>query len=50
MDDCVIIQVCVPLEPATVAEFDVDTVPTVGSLMNELNALQLPPEERTVRQ
>lgn len=43
-------KVCVPLEPTAVADFDVDTVPTVGSLLNELNALQLPPEEQTGEQ
>lgn len=43
-------KVCVPLDPAAALQFDVDTVPTVGSLLNELNALQLPPSERTAEQ
>lgn len=32
------LQVCVPLDPATADDFNPDTVPTVGSLLNELNA------------
>ncbi len=29
---------CVPLDPATADEFNPEAVPTVGSLLNELNA------------
>ncbi len=38
-----------PLDTAKAAEFDPDTVPTVGGLLNELNAIQLSPEDRKVR-
>ena len=31
-------KVCVPLDPATADAFDPEAVPTVGSLLNELNA------------
>ena len=42
------LQVCVPIDPAAAAEFDPDAVPTVGGLLNELNALKLSPEDRKV--
>ncbi|ORY34842.1 hypothetical protein BCR39DRAFT_515096 [Naematelia encephala] len=35
-------RVCVPVDPSLVDEFDPDTVPTVGELLNELD--RIPPE------
>ena len=35
---CNITQVCVPLDPVTVWDFDPDAVPTVASLLAELDA------------
>ncbi|KAF9055523.1 prim-pol domain-containing protein [Hymenopellis radicata] len=35
-------RVCVPVDPAKVEEFDPDTVPTVGQLLDELNRLNKP--------
>jgi DNA primase small subunit len=32
-------RVCVPVNPALVDEFDPETVPTVGDLLNELDHL-----------
>ena len=32
-------RVCVPVDPALVDDFDPDTVPTVGDLLNELDNL-----------
>lgn len=43
------LQVCVPLDPDQAMDFDPDTVPTVGGLLNELNTLQLSSEDRKVR-
>mmetsp|Transcript_14935 Transcript_14935/g.45078 ORF Transcript_14935/g.45078 Transcript_14935/m.45078 type:complete len:124 (-) Transcript_14935:30-401(-) len=39
-------KVCVPLDPDQAMDFDPDTVPTVGGLLNELNTLQLSSEDR----
>ncbi|KAF8917907.1 DNA primase catalytic subunit [Mucidula mucida] len=35
-------RVCVPVDPAKVEEFDPETVPTVGQLLDELNRLNKP--------
>lgn len=32
-------RVCVPVNPALVDQFDPETVPTVGQLLNELNSV-----------
>lgn len=41
-------RVCVPVNPSLVDEFDPDTVPTVGDLLNELDRVP-PPDEDSVK-
>lgn len=42
-------RVCVPVDPSAVDDFDPDTVPTVGDLLNELDNVPADSEDVKVR-